>query len=884
MKHSQRSLYSVLLTSLKMLSTTCLVSYLFIVSAASASVMLAPEITFTKNITIDLNDFELISCGVTETCLSGPISDNYQVSFEALELINNFILNVDFIDNQMVRIADSIDTATDFWGFDFGFLVETPDNSDVRINSIELILKTNNSDVVYAAPQLRDCTETACSISFIRNLEGQSFTYTGYSIEVTFSSIIPADASITVKGLINHLIAAPKIEILNLEPPIVDCESSIDCDGDGMPDSFEVLYGLDPNDPLDAALDLDDDGLTNLIEYGEGTDPNNPDTDGDGANDGREVSAGTDPLDPSSIPNTEVSFFEFSNIPNVPTSLPFEITLTARMANVDINTSFNSCVDIEANFSTLTIDPNEICLTNGTGIALVKIFGPGALDTVLIAQQLNVFGLSNTFIIENPVIVPTKLAVDVTFDGWLPRFAFSGTVYLETPEGLVREQSLPVDGLFNFDSLIPGMYKLWAIDEEGIWRSPPLHELQITAEEGIPKTQVESINVFKVGRPPVLVLPGIMGSTTKGFGKYDDFSVTPHLPAKIAAAKSLRILNVLPYIIIAGFDSLDRELTEAGYNVITVPWDWRASLDVTERTNAVDEYLTPALARAKDPNGDGIVDFPKVDVVAHSMGGLVVRSYIQSNFYANDIRRFAMVGTPNQGSANTYPMIQGGEPQRADNLENKCSVKTFYSNPDCFYSRATDTLYKSMNDGESPFKQKFLKGSDYSKVLSREGLVNFYREHVPTGRQLEATNEVLKYLGYPSTPRILTVQPNRFLVDLNADSKRERLAEFSSACSDKEKVSTTIFAANKKDTLDKIWVISPVEGSILYPDGVPYISFRLSERERGDGTVTYLSALGQPHLNTDNYEVGIEEDFGVHSGLMGKFKTQIRDFLNKECE
>ncbi len=40
-----------------------------------------------------------------------------------------------------------------------------------------------------------------------------------------------------------------------------------DTDGDGMPDSWELLYDLDPNDPDDAGSDEDGDGVINLDEY-----------------------------------------------------------------------------------------------------------------------------------------------------------------------------------------------------------------------------------------------------------------------------------------------------------------------------------------------------------------------------------------------------------------------------------------------------------------------------------------------------------------------------------------------------------------------------------------------------------------------------------------
>lgn len=46
-----------------------------------------------------------------------------------------------------------------------------------------------------------------------------------------------------------------------------------DADDDLLPDDWEIAFGCDPNDPLDALLDFDGDGLVNLQEYLFGTDP-----------------------------------------------------------------------------------------------------------------------------------------------------------------------------------------------------------------------------------------------------------------------------------------------------------------------------------------------------------------------------------------------------------------------------------------------------------------------------------------------------------------------------------------------------------------------------------------------------------------------------------
>jgi hypothetical protein len=63
--------------------------------------------------------------------------------------------------------------------------------------------------------------------------------------------------------------------ILKMPPTLgfTNTQSLVDSDGDGIPDSWESVHGLDPLSAADATLDPDGDGMSNLAEYLADTDP-----------------------------------------------------------------------------------------------------------------------------------------------------------------------------------------------------------------------------------------------------------------------------------------------------------------------------------------------------------------------------------------------------------------------------------------------------------------------------------------------------------------------------------------------------------------------------------------------------------------------------------
>ncbi len=91
-----------------------------------------------------------------------------------------------------------------------------------------------------------------------------------------------------------------------LNPPLISVPEGgpvyivVDSDGDGMSDVWEISNEMDPLDATGengAAYDRDSDGLSNFQEYTYDTDPNDADTDDDGLPDGWEVLYGLNPLD-----------------------------------------------------------------------------------------------------------------------------------------------------------------------------------------------------------------------------------------------------------------------------------------------------------------------------------------------------------------------------------------------------------------------------------------------------------------------------------------------------------------------------------------------------------------------------------------------------------
>lgn len=128
---------------------------------------------------------------------------------------------------------------------------------------------------------------------------------------------------------------------------------------------------------------------------------------------------------------------------------------------------------------------------------------------------------------------------------------------------------------------------------------------------------------------PVIVIPGIMGSwPIDGSWRLDP--------------------------LLGSFEPLLAALRQAGYidgqTLFTFPYDWHADNSMTADLLA-DKIKTIRLQ----------TNSAKVDLVAHSMGGLVARRYITGPNYQNDVDQVISLASPHRGAVKAYLTWEGGE-------------------------------------------------------------------------------------------------------------------------------------------------------------------------------------------------------------------------------
>ena len=533
-----------------------------------------------------------------------------------------------------------------------------------------------------------------------------------------------------------------------------------------------------------------------------------------------------------------VTFLAFSDIlsPRF-VNIPFAVTITA-MNGEAVQTAFNGEVSLSQGLSEASVGnvtPHSVELVNGIWD------GNLSLDTPTLATRLRgeittsgADGQSNPFTVQAPGSPTETLTVRVirASDG-----APVDTAYVTLHEPSLPDATLPtgIDGQVAFEVHVCGNVPL-TVDKVG-YRS---------VEDSVQLGGQSSDKVIRLHfeKPPVIFVPGIMGSAVGILQGSIAGLAIPILPEQYPADQSeLRLMNDPrpPRWDKVGWTTLKKEL-ESNFAVFDSPWDWRMPVSHTDSKGkgpAWRHYLKPVIERAKRETGH-----PKVDIVAHSMGGLLARAYIQSDFYEDDVGRLAMVGTPNEGAANAYFLWYGGDTTTADQNEEEAQQPEDVG----FYEQTSRENYHEWRGGDWASISQGAKRDFYWKdIQALEELLPVYDDFLRSGK-----------LSYPLPDR--SVNP---LFQLN----QRPFTQFSEADT-WDKVYTTVFCSGSEKTKAEVELGEP--NLATYPDGVPTQYWIQS----GDGTVLWKSATMTP----PRFDYSASRT-GQHSELVKIYASAINNFL-----
>ncbi len=273
------------------------------------------------------------------------------------------------------------------------------------------------------------------------------------------------------------------------------------------------------------------------------------------------------------------------------------------------------------------------------------------------------------------------------------------------------------------------------------------------------------------GRTPIVILPGLGGSW--------DFDA-------ILNGTDGTSWEIPDFVDV--YDNLIASFENDGYVIDTdlfiFAYDWRKNLDTL--AGQLDAYLDDLISSGKIEASD------KVNLVGHSMGGLVARSYLQK-YDSDKVDKLVTAGSPHLGVIDTYPIWQGA---------------TVIDRP--WWQKSAIELLTRLNR------------------QSGENQVTTVRRLIPSVKDLLPTYDYLILDGVLKPWGELT-QKNTYLSSIEDVSIIDSLTKVmvGTDVSTKHQINAT--ARNYKDAMAGKWE----DGKVL--------SFEMAD---GDGTVWLNSALG----------------------------------------
>ena len=390
------------------------------------------------------------------------------------------------------------------------------------------------------------------------------------------------------------------------------------------------------------------------------------------------------------------------------------------------------------------------------------------------------------------------------------------------------------------------------------------------------------VGTLKCPPLPVLLVPGILGSTVDKLKGY----IYPRLPRRVKADPTDLIMTN-PFGIV-GWNSLKEELEEKGHYVAFVPYDWSMGVpDIAHYYLEVAIYraklMSPPCKKVVDAKGKTVNVSPtKVIIVAHSMGGLVTRAYMQGSRYLRDIDRVVFLGTPQEGGPATY-LIANGAAVLADKM-GKSGTNAM------IYTMVADYLLQDRLADEEGYCETIIPALGYTKKCDHKKLFRATKDHMhsvfhlfptyPTflenGQLLEQENCFLKALNQ---------QPCLRGVCKNHLGQTYQFAPWTSIVDDpqtgKMVIPVMAIAGTTKRTITRFSVHHPAHHDLTpaFPDGA-VISEHDAHWGDGDGTVPGFSS--QSTVITASPNLLLRKVDSTHSGIIKDNIAEIVEFVDME--
>jgi len=290
-------------------------------------------------------------------------------------------------------------------------------------------------------------------------------------------------------------------------------------------------------------------------------------------------------------------------------------------------------------------------------------------------------------------------------------------------------------------------------------------------------------------------------------------------------------------------------------------YDWRMPLEVIEAQ--LDEFITEVIQRArllKHYYKAGFAEAPKVNLVGHSMGGLIITGYLERKGADAPVHKVATLATPYQGSFEAAIKVTTGT----------ANLGIFPTNSrEREAARITPALY-------------YLLPSFHGGIEAEPGAPNsLFDPDAWQPSMVESLAEYIRLVGLPTRHRKRDARKLFTKMLTDAKHHRERISKFTLEHA----------ALQPDDWLVVVGVdsVTRIHLKIVKRDGAP--AFDLSSEDRknkwekddpkvcrltGDGTVPFEGAI-PPFLQEENLVCVTPDDYGYWE-LQDRTLTELSGF------